>query len=417
MLTAVYCGVPGSYAEEAAILYFGDGAQLITASSFQNAFDRLRDGEADRAVVPIENSSTGAIAAVYDLLGRYGFHIVGEQYVRVRHCLLAKKEAELSDIREVVSHEQGISQSLEFLGQHPEWLRRPVYNTAAAAKMAAESEGLRLAAIASRRAAECYGLPYKGAVAPAYDADLVVVDDLQNFNAKLVVKAGKVVAKEGKPLFTCKKYIPDAVKNTVKIKPVSADDFKIALKGARANVMRIVKGGVVTEKVVREVKSTNGDVRLKGTDLLKLAIVERHHRTGNIGKALLEGYGLKGGAIALTISHDSHNIVVLGDDNGDMAAAVAELERIGGGMAVIDKKKAYSYPLDIAGLMSSASAEEFVGASEALLERAYAMGVSRDYEAFMSLSFLGLAVIPELKLTDRGLFDVTKFSFIDIDAE
>lgn len=158
MLTAVYCGVPGSYAEEAAILYFGEGAQLITASSFQNAFDRLRDGEADRAVVPIENSSTGAIAAVYDLLGRYGFHIVGEQYVRVRHCLLAKKEAELSDIREVVSHEQGISQSLEFLGQHPEWLRRPVYNTAAAAKMAAESEGLRLAAIASRRAAECYGL-------------------------------------------------------------------------------------------------------------------------------------------------------------------------------------------------------------------------------------------------------------------
>lgn len=276
---------------------------------------------------------------------------------------------------------------------------------------------VRAVTIATLNAAECYGLPYKGAVAPAYDADLVVVDDLQNFNAKLVVKAGKVVAKEGKPLFTCKKYIPDAVKNTVKIKPVSADDFKIALKGARANVMRIVKGGVVTEKVVREVKSANGDVRLKGTDLLKLAIVERHHRTGNIGKALLEGYGLKGGAIALTISHDSHNIVVLGDDNEDMAAAVAELERIGGGMAVIDKKKAYSYPLDIAGLMSSASAEEFVGASEALLERAYAMGVSRDYEAFMSLSFLGLAVIPELKLTDRGLFDVTKFSFIDIDAE
>ena len=137
MLTAEYCGVPGSYAEEAAILYFGDGAQLITASSFQNAFDRLRDGEADRAVVPIENSSTGAIAAVYDLLGRYGFHIVGEQYVRVRHCLLAKKEAELSDIREVVSHEQGISQSLEFLGQHPEWLRRPVYTRAGGGMLAA----------------------------------------------------------------------------------------------------------------------------------------------------------------------------------------------------------------------------------------------------------------------------------------
>ncbi len=158
MLTAVYCGVPGSYAEEAALLYFGEAAELITAGSFQNAFDQLRDGAADRAVVPIENSSTGAIAAVYDLLGRYGFSIVGEQYVRVRHCLLAKPGTELSDIREVVSHEQGLSQSMEFLAGHPEWICRPVYNTAAAAKMAAECPDSHLAAIASRRAAQIYGL-------------------------------------------------------------------------------------------------------------------------------------------------------------------------------------------------------------------------------------------------------------------
>ena len=158
MLTAVYCGVPGSYAEEAALLYFGEEAELITAGSFQNAFDQLRDGAADRAVVPIENSSTGAIAAVYDLLGRYGFSIAGEQYVRVRHCLLAKPGTRLSDIREVVSHEQGLSQSMEFLTGHPEWVCRPVYNTAAAAKMAAECTDSHLAAIASRRAAQLYGL-------------------------------------------------------------------------------------------------------------------------------------------------------------------------------------------------------------------------------------------------------------------
>lgn len=158
MLTAVYCGVPGSYAEEASLLYFGEDAALVTASSFQNAFDRLRDGEADRAVLPIENSSTGAISAVYDLLGQYGFSIVGEQYVRVNHCLLARPGASLGDIREVISHEQGLSQSMEFLDGHPEWSCRPVYNTAAAAKMTAECPDFHLAAIASRRAAQCYGL-------------------------------------------------------------------------------------------------------------------------------------------------------------------------------------------------------------------------------------------------------------------
>lgn len=270
--------------------------------------------------------------------------------------------------------------------------------------------------IATLNAAECYRLTNKGAIAPAYDADIVVVDNLKSFDAQLVLKSGKVVAEGGKALFETKKYLPSAVKNTIRIKPVCADDFRISLRGDRANVMRIVKGGVVTEKVVREVKSEEGDVVLSGTDLLKLAIVERHHRTGNIGKALLEGYGLKGGAIALTISHDSHNIVVLGDNNEDMASAVKEIERIGGGMVIIDSGAAYSYPLDIAGLMSSSSAEEFVKASESLLNRAYAMGVSRDYEAFMSLSFLGLAVIPALKLTDKGLFDVTTFSFTDINA-
>lgn len=158
MLTAVYCGVPGSYAEEAALLYFGEGVPLITAASFQNAFDRLRDGDADRAVLPIENSSTGAISAVYDLLGQYGFFIVGEQYVRVNHCLLGRPGASLADIREVISHEQGLSQSMEFLAGHPEWICRPVYNTAAAAKMVAECPDFHLAAIASRRAAQCYGL-------------------------------------------------------------------------------------------------------------------------------------------------------------------------------------------------------------------------------------------------------------------
>lgn len=270
---------------------------------------------------------------------------------------------------------------------------------------------------ATLNSAECYDLRGKGAIAPGYDADIAVFDDLNNFNCAMTFKGGKLVAEGGKALFaTGEKYLPDAVKNTVHVGDIAADDFKIKLKGKRANVIRILKDNVVTEKVVREVESENGDVKLCGTDLLKLAVVERHHGTGNIGLGLLEGYGLKNGAIALTIAHDSHNVIVLGDNNADMAAAIAELKRIGGGMAVVEKGKAYSLSLDIAGLMSSLPAEEYIAQSEKLLEKAYSMGVSRDFEAFMSLSFLALLVIPSLKLSDKGLFDADKFEFCFIDA-
>lgn len=270
---------------------------------------------------------------------------------------------------------------------------------------------------ATLNSAECYALRGKGALAPGYDADIAVFDDLQSFRCAMVFKGGKLVAKEGKALFeTGEKYLPDAVKNTVHVGTVAADDFKLKLAGRRANVIRILKDNVVTEKVVREVESGNGDVNIKGTDLLKLAVVERHRGTGNIGLGLLEGYGLKNGAIALTIAHDSHNIIVLGDNNADMAAAVMELKRVGGGMAVVEKGKVYSLALDIAGLMSSLPAAEYIEQSEKLLEKAYSMGVSRDFEAFMSLSFLALLVIPSLKLSDRGLFDVDKFELCPIDA-
>lgn len=271
---------------------------------------------------------------------------------------------------------------------------------------------------ATLNSAECYRLYGKGAIAPGYDADIAVFDDLKDFSCRLVFKGGSLVAENGKPRFDAgKKYLPDAVKNTVHVGKVTADDFRISLKGKRANVIRILKDNVVTEKSVRAVESENGDVKLSGTDLLKLAVVERHHGTGNIGLGLLEGYGLKNGAIALTIAHDSHNIIVLGDNNADMAAAVAELKRIGGGMAIAEGGKTYSLSLDIAGLMSSLPAEEYIAQSEKLLEKAYSMGVSRDVEAFMSLSFLALLVIPSIKLSDRGLFDGDKFEFCSVDAE
>lgn len=274
--------------------------------------------------------------------------------------------------------------------------------------------------IATLNGAECYSLKDKGAIAPMKVADLVVVDNLKDFNAKYVFKDGKLVAEDGRPLFdTTKRYLPQSVLNTVHVDELKADDFRLKLKGRKARVMTILPGNVVTGCEIMDINSKDGDVDIVGTDVLKMAVVERHKHTGNIGKGLLKGYGFKGGAMGITISHDSHNIILLGDDNESMAKAANELARIGGGMVIADKKadKVYSLTLDIGGLMSSRDAESLQRDSKVLIERAYSMGVDREQEAFMSLAFLSLAVIPQLKLLDTGLFDVTKFAFTTVDAE
>ncbi len=274
--------------------------------------------------------------------------------------------------------------------------------------------------IATLNVAECYSLKWRGAIAPYYFADLVVVDNLKDFNAKYVFKDGKLVAKDGKPLFdTSVRYLSPEVLNTVHVDPLKADDFILTLKGKKAKVMTILPDNVVTGCEICEVESKNGDVVLEGTDILKMAVVERHKHTGNIGKGLLKGYGLKGGALGITISHDSHNIILLGDDNESMAKAANRLAEIGGGMVAVNAKtgEIHSLTLDIAGLMSSRDAESLQRDSKELIEIAYSMGVDRRHEAFMSLAFLSLAVIPELKLLDTGLFDVTKFAFTDINAD
>ncbi len=271
--------------------------------------------------------------------------------------------------------------------------------------------------IATLNVAECYGLKWRGAIAPFYDADLVVVDNLQDFNAKYVFKNGVLAAQDGKALFdTSRRYLPDDVLNTVHLDPVKADDFKLKLTGEKAHVMQIVPDNVVTRDVIRQVKSRGGDVDIKGTGILKLAVVERHRHTGNIGKGLLEGYGFSGGAIGITISHDSHNIILLGDDNEAMAKAANRLKEIGGGMVLVHGGDIDSVTLDIGGLMSSRDADTLQKESADIIEKAYQAGVDRKLEAFMSLAFLSLAVIPDIKVTDMGVFDVNKFQLIDINA-
>ena len=301
--------------------------------------------------------------------------------------------------------------------RHAADLRAGHINNALRVAVAAGLDPVRAVTIATLNAAECYRLVGKGAIAPSFDADIAVFDDLKDFRCALTLKGGRVVAEDGHALFGGERYLPDAVKNTVHLGEISPARFVLRLKGERALAMRLTAGSVVTEKRVCRVESRGGDVALEGTDLLKLAVIERHRGTGNVGLGLLEGYGLRGGALALTIAHDSHNLIVLGDRNEDMAAAANELVRIGGGLALSQGGKVQSLPLDIAGLMSSLPAEEYIARSEKLYEQAYAMGVKRGFDAFMSLSFLALLVIPSLRLSDRGLFDVEKFSLVGIDAE
>lgn len=301
--------------------------------------------------------------------------------------------------------------------RHAADLRAGHINNALRVAVAAGLDPVRAVTIATLNAAECYRLVGKGAIAPSFDADIAVFDDLKDFRCALTLKGGRVVAENGRALFGGERYLPDAVKNTVHLGEISPARFVLRLKGERALAMRLTAGSVVTEKRVCRVESRGGDVALEGTDLLKLAVIERHRGTGNVGLGLLEGYGLRGGALALTIAHDSHNLIVLGDRNEDMAAAANELVRIGGGLALSQGGKVQSLPLDIAGLMSSLPAEEYIARSEKLYEQAYAMGVKRGFDAFMSLSFLALLVIPSLRLSDRGLFDVEKFALVGIDAE
>ncbi len=274
--------------------------------------------------------------------------------------------------------------------------------------------------MATINAAECYGLKWRGAIAPFYFADIAVVDDLKDFNVALVLKNGKVVAEDGKPLFDInQRYLPPVVKDTIHKKTLTADDFKIALKGGKAKVITVSGGSIVTGCEVVNIPSLNGDVNVNNMQILKLAVVERHKATGNIGLGLLKGYGFHGGAVGLTISHDSHNMILVGDDNRSMAKVAHELARVGGGLALYDRKEdeMLCVPLDIGGLMSSAEPEKYIEDSEKIYARAYVMGVKPDLDAYLSLAFLSLAVVPHLKLLDTGLFDVDKFAFTDVNAD
>jgi adenine deaminase len=263
--------------------------------------------------------------------------------------------------------------------------------------------------MATLNAATWHGLREFGAIAPGYVADLLLLPDLERFEPDLVLKRGRPVEEFPRP------EVPEWVKHTVRVQPTASNDFAIPWEGGSARIIQLVSGQIVTEEAREELKVEDGvAVADPERDLAKIAVVERHLGTGRVGLGFVRGFGLRRGAMATTIAHDAHNIVVVGVDDGDMARAVGRLAEMGGGLVVIaDRGVQAELPLPIAGLLSEAPYEEVVEASEACLAAARELGC--DFPApFQTLSFLALSVIPKLKITDRGLIDVDTFEVVGL---
>lgn len=275
--------------------------------------------------------------------------------------------------------------------------------------------------MATLNAAQCFRLYDRGAIAPGKRADIVLLEDLKDFRVRKVWTAGKLTAEDGRYLPEVRHTDISAVKGSVIVKDFSADKLKRHLTSGHVNVIGILPGGVVTQKQTADVQldEEGNFVRDPAEDLVKVAVVERHQSTGNVAVGFLRGYGIQSGAVALSIAHDSHNIIVVGVSDEEMAFAVEQLRAQEGGIVLVrDGKVIESMPMPIAGLMSDQSGEWVDKKLTAIHEKAYhELGVNADVEPVMTLCFMSLAVIPEVKLTDMGLFDVTKFSFIPLEAE
>jgi adenine deaminase len=254
-----------------------------------------------------------------------------------------------------------------------------------------------------------------GAVAPGFVADIVITDDLREFNVDTVIKRGKVVARQGRALFEVQHVDFSSAMHTVNIKPLTPDSFRIPGRSGSVRIIGLVPHQVTTELLMEDAPLRNGEVVADpGRDILKLAVVERHHATGNIGLGLVKGFGLMAGAFASSVAHDAHNIVVVGANDADMKTAVEKVVAMQGGLAVAkDGAILEALPLSIAGLMSPLPIQR-VDEKLSRLEQTIADLGGKSEHPFMSLAFLALSVIPALKLTDRGLVDVTQFCFVPL---
>ncbi|HOJ10902.1 MAG TPA: adenine deaminase C-terminal domain-containing protein, partial [Clostridiales bacterium] len=360
------------------------------------------------------------------------------------HCLFCTDDKHLEDIRQ----EGHIS-----------------YNIRKAIQCGLDSiEAIRMATL---NPAQCYKLKRLGAIAPGYSADMLLLSDLENFTVEKVLFRGKVISERGS-----KPYIDVSVQdrnvfNTVRIQPVTAEDLKIKIKGCEPHkaevnesckseiakslraginepceigVITVIPNQLITKKEMVKVQTDkegflildsildhdniilDNDSKLNvnnnlnpNSRLNKVAVIERHKATGCIGLGIVKGFGIRGGALASTVAHDSHNLIVVGDNDEDMLAAIDELKRVNGGMTVVsDGKVLGTLPLPIAGLMSDHDSDWVEKKLASMMQSVRELGVREGVDPFITMSFLALPVIPEIRVTDRGLFDVSRFEFINI---
>lgn len=263
--------------------------------------------------------------------------------------------------------------------------------------------------MASYNAARVYGLKGVGAIAPGYRADIVLLDDWKQVHVHAVYKDGVPV--EQKIAAARRVPAPAALTHTMHFAPVTPQQLALPVQG-KAHVIEMVPYQIVTRHAVEPVPSENGLFRPNKT-YSKLCVIERHGRGGNIAVCPLKGYGITGGAIATSVAHDSHNIIAAGDNDGDIALAVNHLQKTGGGYALAAGGCILgALALPVGGLMSEAPWEQTRDETNAILKQAAKMGIPYHVDPFISLSFMALPVIPSLRLTDRGLFDVDTFAFV-----
>ena len=276
---------------------------------------------------------------------------------------------------------------------------------------------IRAIQMASLNVAEYFRLEGLGGIAPGYHANMLVIRDLEALDIEQVYYRGRLVAEDGKALFDAALPPNDSMARTMRVKPFAVEGLALKSKATETYpVIEIVPGQIVTRRLDERPSRSNGSIVADpGRDLLKLVVMERHHATGNVGIGLVKGFGLQRGALATSVAHDSHNIVVVGVDDGDIFAAIKEVERNQGGLAVAaDGMAQASLPLPIAGLLSPEPLETVAAKIEDLERLARELGCS-VHSPFSVLSFLALPVIPELKLTDMGLVDVMAGKLLELE--
>lgn len=276
--------------------------------------------------------------------------------------------------------------------------------------------------MASLNAARCYKIENLGAIAPGYLADFSIVSDLDRLVIDEVYKQGKLVAQNGKilhPVDPGMHVPPQRLLNSVTIPQVTEEDLAIDMKGCMlANIIEIVAGTVVSNHLVEEVDQHSGQFLISTKkDQLKIAVIERHNKRGNSATGIVKGLKLQQGAIATTIAHDSHNLIVAGTNEADMVFAIGEVRKMQGGIVVVNNGECIaSLNLEICGLITSRQAQEVDKELQQLQQAIAELAPDCSFNPFLALSFMSLVVIPHLKISDSGLFDFSTFSFIDVPA-